>query len=755
MINARSVLTLGGFAWFSVIVVAAAVPAPHYHDGEEIAQQFRLLPEVPEEYVNQQRAAQVGDTSRLFQIGLSRPIEAKTGVNPGVAGEEWILHADGWRSFAVSVASLRAKALRLHLEFLRLEHGARLVIYNPIDRELPPLVVEAGDVPASRELWTGTLFGDRAVVEAQIPPGVEPGAVEFRIAELSHLYASSESIGKLESSCQRDVACYGDYRRYGSGVARMAFIDQGNTYVCTGALIAGAKGGNYFLTAHHCIRNQDLASTIELFWFYEAEGCGGAVPELNQVPVTRGGAELLASSLASDAAFLRLRQKPPGGANPLEWSTAAPQTNDLVICIHHPEGTQKRLSRGGLYGTDPAYWGVQWTAGATEDGSSGSPLLNARGQVIGQLDGGYHGPGSSCANPSAPDQYGRFDVTYQVIQPWLSGKSSPGGFAAANATYNGLIYDPGTGIGPDKSGYFTLRTTSSGKVTGKLMLRGVSSAFNGSIDVSGQATLTVKSKRSQPLSLHLQFNPNDLSQVEGAVTDGSFSAQLYGGVARPARNLGSAPGQYTVVLPGVPGSGVPAGDSYATLTVSSQGQARLAGSLADGTKFSQSTGVVNGQLPLYAALYRGAGLLVGWVGFAENAASDAEGDVIWISPAYSSRSFYTEGFVNNGRAVASRVQRTANMAGFLDGLLTLAGGGLPETISVPVAVDGRGRIFADRAAKLKLSVAANGTFRGSVANPETGRALPFSGVVFQREALGAGYFLNQRQSGRVFLGGNN
>ncbi|MCX5758253.1 MAG: PASTA domain-containing protein, partial [Candidatus Hydrogenedentes bacterium] len=66
------------------------------------------------------------------------------------------------------------------------------------------------------------------------------------------------------------------------------------------------------------------------------------------------------------------------------------------------------------------FWENVWTSGVTEPGSSGSPLLIvSKQQVIGQLYGG----GSSCTAQSSPDFYGRFDVTFPLVQSYLAAVS--------------------------------------------------------------------------------------------------------------------------------------------------------------------------------------------------------------------------------------------------------------------------------------------------------------------------------------------
>ena len=73
---------------------------------------------------------------------------------------------------------------------------------------------------------------------------------------------------------------------------------------------------------------------------------------------------------------------------------------------------------------------MTWTSGVTEGGSSGSPIFDSAHRVRGQLWGG----GSSCFNPSAPDEYGRYNVTYPNIRRWIE----IGGTINANSSYTGV-----------------------------------------------------------------------------------------------------------------------------------------------------------------------------------------------------------------------------------------------------------------------------------------------------------------------------
>src|SRR5205085_10893239 len=119
-----------------------------------------------------------------------------------------------------------------------------------------------------------------------------------------------QGIAPKEGSCHNDVTCYSAYAQEASGVARMSFVEGGNTFTCTGCLIQGNDSSPYFLTADHCIDSQTLASTIEFYWFFQTRSCNGSPPSLSSVPHTTGGADLLATSTANDLYILRLCQKP-------------------------------------------------------------------------------------------------------------------------------------------------------------------------------------------------------------------------------------------------------------------------------------------------------------------------------------------------------------------------------------------------------------------------------------------------------------
>lgn len=366
------------------------------------------------------KLASSASTKGRLLLGIGRDFPQELPVNPATtAAGEWTLLPDGRRLWRAEVSSAGAIALRVHLQNILLPEGAQLVAYSQ-EQPAPATPITAASLAGAQEAWTETVLGEKVVVECQLPPEVAPTQIAFSVTGVSHILQLPGVTPN--TTCENDVTCYPAWATPANGVAMMEFVENGNTYACTGCLLntVPTTFTPYFLTANHCILNQTVASTLELWWFYQSSTCNGTPPSLGQVPHTSGGADFLATFGPNDFTFLRLRQSPPSGAQYLGWSASAPGSGAAVTTIHHPGGGPKRISFGNVAGSDSYFWNISWSSGITEQGSSGSPLFNASQQVIGQLYGGT----SACGNPAGIDQYGRFDVTYPYISQWLQPASS-------------------------------------------------------------------------------------------------------------------------------------------------------------------------------------------------------------------------------------------------------------------------------------------------------------------------------------------
>lgn len=356
-------------------------------------------------------------------------------VTAGAATEGvWRISPEGGRIWALSLRSLGALGLRIHFSALEVPEGGRMVVYNAEDP------AEAyGPFKRGKEIWTPTCFGEAVAVECYIPFGVDAGSLYFAIDRVTHQYKSIEYFEKA-GACNLDVSCYPAWQTTSLAVGGIGTIGTTGGLWCTGSLLADANPDTqipYFLTANHCVGSAARADTIEVYWLYQSESCGGTVPALSSVPRTTGGAALLATSnvdnSGNDFSLLRLRQAPPEGLAFLGFATGPAAVGADVVTIHHPSGSYKRISfgeitdagspsRGSRLQPIARFHEVLWTQATTEHGSSGSPLFLARTQqVIGQLWGGL----ASCSLPDEPDYFGRFDWTFPIVEPWLGTPIDP------------------------------------------------------------------------------------------------------------------------------------------------------------------------------------------------------------------------------------------------------------------------------------------------------------------------------------------
>ncbi|MHC4838191.1 MAG: trypsin-like peptidase domain-containing protein, partial [Planctomycetota bacterium] len=142
------------------------------------------------------------------------------------------------------------------------------------------------------------------------------------------------------------------------------------------------------------------------------------------------GASILSTDSEADYTFMELDGPLPQGVYFMPWDDA-PVANSDGTALHrvsHPSGEPQAYSthdvdtsrttcrswpRGPwIYSTD--------TYGATEGGSSGSPVTNAAGDVVGQLSGacGFN-TGDECDSVNNATVDGAFAHYYPAIEQWL------------------------------------------------------------------------------------------------------------------------------------------------------------------------------------------------------------------------------------------------------------------------------------------------------------------------------------------------
>ncbi len=329
----------------------------------------------------------------------------------------------------------------------------------------------------------------------------------------------------------------------------------------------------------------------------------------------------------------------------------------------------------------------------------------------------------------------------------------PNPFLPVTGNYQGLFYDT-NGVSPDSSGFFSAAVKNTGGLSAKVQLGKSSYSLSGAFGLDGSYSNSIPRKGTNALSVQLQL---DLAgnTLAGLISNGVWTAELLANRDIYSKtNLAPQNGKYTLLLPGAAASDQqPGGDSYGTVTVDTQGNISLSGSLADGTKISQKTFVsADGLWPLYATLYSGSGSLLGWLTFTNTSTNDIEGLVTWFKLPQTRAKYYPLGFTNQNDVVASRYLFTNNVPvlNFSTGQVWLVNGNLSQAFTNFVDLETNNKVIGTNKFTLTITT-SSGLFKGSAPSPDTGKPISFNGVILQKQNYGGGYFLGTNQAGRVFF----
>ena len=384
---------------------------------------------------------------RPIQIGINRSLSSLFSGAINLAKLDW-KETNGGRAAHIIITSEQAESLRLQIKVTKIPDGAEIRFFSPSQLEQSVTVFTAEKIRnMGLSFWSPSVNGDQIGLEIYLPKTAKFSELEITIPEVSHIFqdiskplsqSKIPSLRAASESCNIDIACATqDWQDTGKSVAKYIYVETDGAYLCSGTLLADSDSNTqipYFLTANHCINNSNAAQSMELHWFYRAEQCGGTTTSAN-FQTTQGGAELLNHSADTDFSFLKLNNTPPAGVGLSGWSIAPLQANDTVVGLHHPGGDVKKYSKGqfghfekivdlGTYLSvtqDPNgnFISVTWSEGITAGGSSGSGLWRTE-QGVNYLVGALFGGSSFCADPQAPDDYGRFDRSYPAISQWLN-----------------------------------------------------------------------------------------------------------------------------------------------------------------------------------------------------------------------------------------------------------------------------------------------------------------------------------------------
>jgi V8-like Glu-specific endopeptidase len=380
--------------------------------------------------------------------------------------------AKGGFVWTAAVRSPGAAALRLHLTGVDLPAGTELYVYNLAGQAFGPYTNRGplGD----GDLYTNTVFGEKLLLQLHHPDGAGRVPAPLRIEGIGVMgkrflaprygpdgvfdINNLEALAKASNLCSYNADCVVNAACQSSSavnaardaVASILFQSGASFFICTGGLVVDTVTTSvipYFLTANHCISSSGEASSVETYFDYQTT-CSN--PNCTQPYNNLGetiGSTIKATGTSGDFSLLQLSSTPTtpdGVAAYLGWtSTAVANTNNLgLFRISHPSGAPQAYSEGVVDTSKPTCGGLprgtfiysRDTLGATEGGSSGSPVVNGSGQIVGQLFGacGFN-LNDVCDAASNATVDGAFAAYFNSVAPFLN-PGSGGGCGAAGTS---------------------------------------------------------------------------------------------------------------------------------------------------------------------------------------------------------------------------------------------------------------------------------------------------------------------------------
>jgi V8-like Glu-specific endopeptidase len=369
----------------------------------------------------------------------------------------WTTLANGDRIWRIRYYSQGAHTLNFLFSDFYMPKGAKVYLYNN-DRTDLLGAYDENQNNEKRVLGTWLVTGEDIWIEYYEPAAVK-GQGKLEIFKVVHGYRSVGNIMKspdndlnASGSCHYDVNCSIEDINALKDINKKAIglIIVANNSFCTGALINNTTndGTPYFLTANHCTEDEDISQwSFRFNWISPNPVCAQNTASTTNAPnyyQTVSGAELKAKRAESDFCLIKLTSTIPSAWD-VVWagwtrSETAPQS---TFGIHHPSGDIMKVSRDydapSIDNSNSEFmWVVNsWDLGVTEAGSSGSPLFDNNGRIIGQLYGGLSECNGTTGNGEY-DIYGRFGKSWDTgtlssnrLKDWLD----PGNTNAQTLNY--------------------------------------------------------------------------------------------------------------------------------------------------------------------------------------------------------------------------------------------------------------------------------------------------------------------------------
>jgi len=416
------------------------------------------------EYIDQENDKAY--SSAPYMVGVVKPLSFHidmANLKRDMLSAEYLAFADGvvrltetnHLAWALRLDAVNVGGIRLRFDDVNLPEGAQIYVYNSQGDVRGPYTGQYDS------LWTHSIGGDSIFVQVVLPYATESdiAQIRFQLGAVLLIDPSPQAFCPQNASCIEDGSCFdtvdwANIDMLRDAVANMLYIKGGNGFICTGGLLNDKDTSSfipYFLTANHCIDTAAVAATMETRFDYRTSICGGSCSWPSSP--TTNGATLLHTSSQDDHTLLRLNEDPPGDNWFLGWtSTAVANSHGTMLYrLSHPKQAPQAFSTHSVdvnYGICSGlplgrYIYSRDIIGATEGGSSGSPVVNTNAQVVGQLLGAC---GTNlddvCDSDNNATVDGAFANYFDDVAQWLNVPNSASDLVVINPSVSNSILEP-------------------------------------------------------------------------------------------------------------------------------------------------------------------------------------------------------------------------------------------------------------------------------------------------------------------------
>lgn len=352
--------------------------------------------------------------------------------------------------YRLMIKSKDALGMMLLFENFKLQNGAKLWLYNKERTHFAGLYSEKDNYQSNGEFLTSHVLGSEIIVEYVEPASIQTS--DFSITKVYHYFRGLKSgngngFGSA-ASCMINSGCPEGNAKPAARDATCRIRVTGPSFsgFCTGTLVNNTSEDKtpYILTANHCSAKSSLSDLVnwEFDFLYQSASCSNPASEPS--PITFKGCTAPAYSgtdngeFSSDFLLLRLNSTLSTAVHDFTFQgwDRSEATHFGNYCYHHPKGDIKKVSTSNDWAVLASYGGnvlnthfsMKWTStvggrSVTDEGSSGSALINSNGLLIGTLTGGS----ALCTNLDGTDFYGRLFMHWDKfgtandrrLKPWL------------------------------------------------------------------------------------------------------------------------------------------------------------------------------------------------------------------------------------------------------------------------------------------------------------------------------------------------